>query len=75
MASVANAAGTKTIGGEMKTHEDALYGALLAHYSSLKPGDVERLNAFEVADARQALKLLGRAVRRRATRRASTCSR
>lgn len=52
-------AGTKTIGGEMKTHEEALYGALLAHYSSLKPGDVERLNAFEVADARQALKLLG----------------
>lgn len=58
-ASVANTAGTKTIGGEMKTHEEALYGALLSHYSSLKPGDVERLNAFEVADARQALKLLG----------------
>ncbi len=44
---------------ETKTHEDALYGALLCHYSSLKPGEVERLNAFEVADARQALKLLG----------------
>lgn len=57
-ASVATA-GTRTIGGEMKTHEEALYGALLSHYSSLKPGDVERLNAFEVADARQALKLLG----------------
>ncbi len=57
-ASVAQA-GTRTIGGEMKTHEEALYGALLSHYSSLKPGDVERLNAFEVADARQALKLLG----------------
>lgn len=50
---------TKTIGGEMKSHGEALYGALLAHYSALKPGEVERLNAFEVADARQALKLLG----------------
>lgn len=50
---------TRTIGGEMKSHGDALYGALLAHYSALKPGEVERLNAFEVADARQALKLLG----------------
>ena len=46
-------------GGDVKNHEEALYGALLSHYSSLKPGDVERLNAFEVADARQALKLLG----------------
>ncbi len=45
--------------GEMKSHDEALYGALLSHYSSLKPGTVERLNAFEVADARQALKLLG----------------
>lgn len=59
VASVASNAGTKTIGGEMKSHDEALYGALLAHYSSLKPGEVERLNAFEVADARQALKLLG----------------
>jgi cellulose synthase operon protein C len=59
VASVASNAGTKTIGGEMKTHDEALYGALLAHYSSLKPGEVERLNTFEVADARQALKLLG----------------
>lgn len=58
-ASIANAPGTKTIGGEMKSHDEALYGALLSHYSSLKPGEVERLNAFEVADARQALKLLG----------------
>lgn len=58
-AALTNVAGSKTIGGEMKTHEEALYGALLSHYSSLKPGDVERLNAFEVADARQALKLLG----------------
>jgi tetratricopeptide (TPR) repeat protein len=59
VAAVANTAGTKTIGGEMKSHDEALYGALLAHYSALKPGEVERLNAFEVADARQALKLLG----------------
>jgi tetratricopeptide (TPR) repeat protein len=59
VASVASTAGTKTIGGEMKSHDEALYGALLAHYSALKPGEVERLNAFEVADARQALKLLG----------------
>ena len=44
---------------DKKDHAEALYGALLSHYSSLKPGDVERLNAFEVADARQALKLLG----------------
>lgn len=59
VASVTNTAGTKTIGGGMKTHDEALYGALLAHYSSLKPGEVERLNAFEVSDSRQALKLLG----------------
>jgi tetratricopeptide (TPR) repeat protein len=50
---------TRTIGGDAKSHGEALYGSLLAHYSSLKPGEVERLNAFEVADARQALKLLG----------------
>ncbi len=59
VASVTNTAGSKTIDGAMKTHEEALYGALLSHYTSLKPGEVERLNAFEVADARQALKLLG----------------
>jgi tetratricopeptide (TPR) repeat protein len=50
---------TRTIGGEAKSHEEALYGALLAHHSSLKTGEVERMNAFEVADARQALKLMG----------------
>ncbi|MBX7113056.1 MAG: tetratricopeptide repeat protein [Myxococcaceae bacterium] len=49
---------TQTV-GEKKSHEEALYGALLCHYSSLKPGEVERLNAYEVADARQALKLMG----------------
>ncbi len=41
------------------THESALYGALLSHFSSLKKDEVEDLDAFEVADARQALKLLG----------------
>jgi cellulose synthase operon protein C len=55
---VASGAAERTV-GEVKTHEQALYGALVSHFSSLKPGDVERLNAFEVADARQALKLLG----------------
>ena len=44
---------------DTKTHDEALYGALLSHYSALKGGEVEKLNAFEVADARQALKLLG----------------
>jgi tetratricopeptide (TPR) repeat protein len=44
---------------ETKAHDEALYGALLSHFSALKPGEVERLSAFEVADARQALKLLG----------------
>lgn len=42
-------------------YESAIYGALLSHYSALKPGEVENLDAFEVADARQALKLLGHA--------------
>ncbi len=41
------------------THEDALYGALLAHFSGLRKENATRLDAFEVADARQALKLLG----------------
>lgn len=45
--------------GGSKDHEEAVYGALLSHFSSLKPGEVERHNAFEVADARQALKLVG----------------
>ena len=40
--------------------ETAAYGALLAHFSALKAGEVDKLNAFEVADARQALKLSGR---------------
>jgi cellulose synthase operon protein C len=44
---------------DTKSHDDALYGALLSHFSALKPGEVERLTTFEVADARQALKLLG----------------
>lgn len=46
-------------GKDPKSHETAVYGALLAHFSSLKQGEVNRLTAFEVADARQALKLLG----------------
>lgn len=52
------AASQRTI-SDTKSHDEALYGALLAHFSSLKPGEVERLTTFEVADARQALKLLG----------------
>ncbi len=60
VAAVSNAApaSERTI-SDVKTHDEALYGALLSHYSALKPGEVEKLNAFEVADARQALKLLG----------------
>jgi Flp pilus assembly protein TadD len=42
-----------------KAVEAALYGALLAHFSTLKPREAQRRTAFEVADARQALKLLG----------------
>jgi tetratricopeptide (TPR) repeat protein len=44
---------------DSKALETALYGALLSHFSALKPGEVEKISAFEVADARQALKLLG----------------
>lgn len=49
---------------DQKAHDDkaleaSAYGALLAHYSTLKQDEVRRFNAFEVADARQALKLLG----------------
>ncbi|QRN95496.1 tetratricopeptide repeat protein [Archangium violaceum] len=39
--------------------EAAMYGALLAHFSTVKPEEAQRRNAFEVADARQALKLMG----------------
>ncbi|MBX5483784.1 MAG: tetratricopeptide repeat protein [Myxococcaceae bacterium] len=41
------------------SHESALYGALLSHFTALKKENVDKLDAFEVADARQALKLLG----------------
>ncbi|MBS1152656.1 MAG: repeat-containing protein [Myxococcaceae bacterium] len=58
VAQVSNIVSEKTV-NNVKTHEEALYGALLSHFSSLRPGEVERLNAFEVADARQALKLQG----------------
>jgi len=44
---------------ELKGFDTALHGALLAHYSSLKAEEVPRLTAFEVADARQALKWVG----------------
>jgi cellulose synthase operon protein C len=50
--------GTKTLSAA-KGHGEALYGALVSHFAALKPGEVERLTAFEVADARSALKLLG----------------
>jgi tetratricopeptide (TPR) repeat protein/outer membrane protein assembly factor BamD (BamD/ComL family) len=43
----------------VRGYEAALYGSLLAHYSALKPTEADRVNAFEVADARQALKLNG----------------
>ena len=39
--------------------EAAAYGALLSHFSALKQGEVDKITAFEVADARQALKLDG----------------
>ena len=39
--------------------ETAAYGALLSHFSALKQGEVDKITAFEVADARQALKLDG----------------
>lgn len=52
------AASQRTL-SDTKAHDEALYGALLSHFSSLKPGEVEKLTTFEVADARQALKLLG----------------
>ncbi len=58
VATVSKSESTSTV-SDVKNHEQALYGALLSYFSSLKPGDVERLNAFEVADSRQALKLLG----------------
>lgn len=44
-----------------KAVESAMYGALLAHFSTVKPEEAQRRSAFEVADARQALKLLGAA--------------
>jgi cellulose synthase operon protein C len=46
---------------DAKGTEAAAYGALLSSFSALKPGEVERITAFEVADARQALKIDGAA--------------
>jgi len=42
-----------------KGQESAVYAALFSHFSSIKPNEVDKLDAFQVADARQALKLLG----------------
>jgi len=39
--------------------ESAVYGALLAYYTGLRQENVDKLTAFEVADARQALKIMG----------------
>lgn len=50
---------TKQGDADPGTHESALYGALLSHFTALAKENADRLNAFEVADARQALKLLG----------------
>ncbi|MCP3162950.1 outer membrane protein assembly factor BamD [Myxococcus qinghaiensis] len=44
---------------DAKGEEEALYAALLAHFSTLKPEEALKRNAYEVADARQAMKLLG----------------
>ncbi|MFY1824782.1 tetratricopeptide repeat protein [Myxococcus fulvus] len=44
---------------DVKGEEDAIYAALLAHFSTLKPEEALKRNAYEVADARQAMKLLG----------------
>lgn len=44
---------------DAKGEEEALNAALLAHFSTLKPEEAQTRNAFEVADARQAMKLLG----------------
>ncbi|MGO8971449.1 MAG: tetratricopeptide repeat protein [Myxococcaceae bacterium] len=46
---------------DAKGMEAASYGALLSSFSALKPGEVEQITAFEVADARQALKIDGAA--------------
>ena len=45
--------------GDAASQEEAIYGALLAHYATLQPEEVKERNAFEVADARQAMKLVG----------------
>lgn len=61
----ANTRGPSTPGGgagdadEGGSHASALYGALLSHFTALRKENATGLDAFEVADARQALKLLG----------------
>ncbi|KFE65255.1 outer membrane protein assembly factor BamD [Hyalangium minutum] len=42
-----------------KAIDAAMYGALLSHFSTVKPEEAARRTTFEVADARQALKVLG----------------
>jgi Flp pilus assembly protein TadD len=42
-----------------KAIEAAMYGALLSHFSTVKPEEASKRGTFEVADARQALKVLG----------------
>ena len=42
-----------------KALEETRYAALLSHFSVVKPEEALKRTAFEVADARQALKLLG----------------
>lgn len=44
---------------DVRGYESALYGSLLAQYSVLKPSEMNHVTAFEVADARQALKING----------------
>ncbi len=42
-----------------KAIDAAMYGALLCHFSTVKPEEAAKRTTFEVADARQALKVLG----------------
>jgi tetratricopeptide (TPR) repeat protein len=42
-----------------KAIDAAMYGALLSHFSTVKPEEALKRSTFEVADARQALKVLG----------------
>src|SRR5262249_37484634 len=49
-----------TDGSDRKLHEEATYGALVAYRSSVGDEDkLERLNRYQIVDARQALKRVG----------------